>query len=494
METKEIRILHVNDFHGYAIGYKPLGSDKMLGGISYLAWKADVLRNEKPTVFLAAGDMIQGNNWANIFHGKSVIDVMNKMRFDAMTVGNHEFDFGQSVLKDRISQAIFPILGANVKGMAGLEPYVIKEVDGIKIAVIGVVTEDTPVATHPKNMVGLQILPLVDTVQKYVGELRKEVDIIVVLSHIGLNEDIRLAKSIEGIDVIVGGHTHTKLATYMPVGKTAIVQAWEHGLSLGVVDLTLRDGEIVQVKSRLEEIVPGTMKKSAPVAAIVDKYRKKIDTVLGEKIGEADVDLDGKNVRLGETNLGNLATDVIRQKTGADAALINGGSIRTSISKGKIEVGNIYSTLPFDNYIVAVKMTGRQIRDAVEHGVAGVENKKGAFPQISGFSFTYSRSALKGKRVRDVMIAGNPLEPDKAYTVATQDFLAAGGDGYVSFSEAVKSSKDFSDVGGSMKGENLVYNDAGTYLRDMVVEYIKNLTKSGKKVAPSVEGRIKELP
>ena len=489
-ETREIRILHVNDFHGYAVEYKPLGSTEVRGGISCLAWKADVLRKEKPTILLAAGDMIQGNTWANVFAGKSVIDVMNEMRFDAMVVGNHEFDFGQAVLRKRISQARFPVLGANVEGMTALKPYIIKELDGIRVAIIGVVTEDAPVTTHPKNMVGLKVLSPIDTVQKYVRELRKQVDVIIVLSHIGFNVDMLLAEKVKGIDVIVGGHTHTKLDSYAPVGKTVIVQAWEHGLALGVLDLTLRGSEIVQAQNRLEEIKPSQMKKSAPVAAIVDRYKKKVDAMMNEKVGEAAVDLDGKSVRLRETNLGDLVADIIREKAGSDAALINGGSIRTSINKGRIEVGNIYSVLPFDNYIVAMRMTGKQLRDAVEHGVAGVENEEGAFPQISGFSFTYTRNAPKGERVKEVLVAGKPLEPDRHYTVATQDFLAAGGDGYTSFGDAVKSSKDFSVMGGAMKGENLVYSDAGRWLRDVVMDYIK----AKKKVAPSVEGRIKELP
>src|SRR4030042_603786 len=123
----EIRILYVNDFHGFAEPYKPLGSDELHGGIAYLAAKVDKLRKEKPSLFLAAGDMIQGNNWANLFQGESVIELMNEMGFDAMVLGNHEFDFGQEVLKKRISEASFPILGANVKGMEGLKPYVIKE-------------------------------------------------------------------------------------------------------------------------------------------------------------------------------------------------------------------------------------------------------------------------------------------------------------------------------------------------------------------------------
>ena len=230
---KEIRILHVNDFHGYATEQHGFHSDELLGGIAYLAWRADVLKREKPGLLLAAGDMIQGNNWANLFQGKPVIEVMNEMGFDAMVVGNHEFDYGQAVLKERIKEARFPVLGANVQGMEGLKPYIIREIEGVKIAIIGVVTEDLPVTTHPKNVVGLKILSPINVVERYVKELRSKVDIILVLSHIGINVDMLLAERVKGIDVIVGGHTHTKLAAYLTVGSTVIVQAWEHGLASG---------------------------------------------------------------------------------------------------------------------------------------------------------------------------------------------------------------------------------------------------------------------
>lgn len=150
-ETIELRILYVNDFHGFANPHKSLASDKLLGGVSYLAEILEKLRHEKPSILLSAGDMIQGDNWANLFEGKSVIELMNAMEFDAMVVGNHEFDFGQEVLKQRILEARFPILGANVEGLELLKPYIIKEISGIKVAIIGIVTEDTPVSTHPKK-------------------------------------------------------------------------------------------------------------------------------------------------------------------------------------------------------------------------------------------------------------------------------------------------------------------------------------------------------
>ena len=394
---REVRILHINDFHGFADGYKPYGSDEIQGGLAELAARADELRAEKPTLFLAAGDMVQGNNWANLFQGKSSIEAMNAMNFDAMVVGNHEFDFGQAILKERIGEANFPVLGANVIGLSTLKPYVMKDLDGLTITVIGVVTGDTPVTTHPKNVTGLQFLPPEDTVSKYVRELRGKSDIVVVLSHLGFSADSDLAKKVDGIDVIVGGHSHTKVEKPALVGKTFIVQAFEHGKVLGVLDLTVENGRIIQASGRLESIKP-IGKENKAVAAIVTRYQRQVDAVMNETVGEALADLDGANVRLQETNLGNLVTDVMRNVSGADAAIINGGTIRTSIKQGSIRVSNVYAVVPFDNYIVAIKLTGRQIRDTLEHGVSAIEEEEGRFPQVSGLIFTYDR--IKDQRVK----------------------------------------------------------------------------------------------
>jgi 2',3'-cyclic-nucleotide 2'-phosphodiesterase (5'-nucleotidase family) len=468
----EIRILHMNDFHGFAVPYKPYGSDELQGGLAYLAERAEELRTEKPTLFLAAGDMIQGNNWANLFQGKSSIEAMNVMNFDAMVVGNHEFDFGQEVLKERIGEANFPVLGANVIGLSELKPYITKNVNGLSIAVIGVVTDDTPVTTHPKNVTGLKFLSSEETIRKYAHELREKSDIIVVLSHSGFNADADLAKKVDGVDVIVGGHSHTKVAKPVRMNESLVVQAFEHGKTLGVLDLTVKNRKIVGASGWLEPIKP-TGKENKAVGDIVAKYQQKVDIVMNENVGEALVDLDGANVRLRETNLGNLITDIMRKTAGADVAIINGGTIRTSIKRGQVKVSDVYAVVPFDNYIVSIKLTGQQIRDTLEHGVSAVEDEEGRFPQVSGLTFTYDLKNKKGSRVKEIFINGNSLAPEKEYTVATNDFLAAGGDGYKAFGDSVKSSKDYAVVGGAMKGEKLVYSNSGKWLRDVVIDHIK---------------------
>jgi 5'-nucleotidase / UDP-sugar diphosphatase len=488
-EPVQIRILYMNDFHGFAEGYKPFGSNERTGGVAYLAKAAEDLRKERPSLFLAAGDMIQGSNWANLFQGKSVIELMNRMNFDAMTIGNHEFDFGQEALKERAKEASFPFLAANVEGLDAVRPYVIKTIEGVRVAIIGIMTDETPVLTHPKNVTGLKFLPPVETAERYVKELRNRAEVIVVLSHMGYHADLLLAERVKGIDVIVGGHSHTDLERAAEIGKTVIVQAWEHARALGVLDLRIEDGKVAGFKNRLMDVKPGQMKKDSAVSAIVDKYGKRVDDLLRVIIGETKVELDGTNTRARETNLGDLVADMVRQRSGAQIAIVNGGSIRASIKRGRISLEDVYDALPFDNYIVAFSLTGKQIRETLEYALSSIERGGGGFPQVSGLTFTYSQVPGAPASVKSVSVAGNPLDPDKLYAVATNDFLAAGGDGYPVFKDVLRSSKGYSAAGGSLRSQEILYSDPGTWLRDVVVDYIK----AEKVISPKVEGRIIEI-
>ncbi len=476
-EQLEIRILHVNDFHGFAEPYRPFGAEERVGGIAYLASRANQLRKEKTSLLVSAGDMIQGDNWANLFQGQSVIQVMNRMRFDAAVLGNHEFDFGQDVLRRRISEAAFPVLGANVAGMEGVQPYIILEKNGVRIGIIGVVTDETPVSTHPGNVAGLRFISPVQALQKYLPELRKKSDLVLVLSHIGFPADRLLAEQVPGIDLIVGGHSHTRLTTPVKIGRTLIVQAWEHAKALGVVDLALQDGKVIRSGGYLEEIAPGRGVADEAVREIVTKYGKKQRTALNEKVAHAEVDLDGENVREKETNLGDLICDIMRSVSGAELCVINSGGIRTSIKAGEIRVKDVYAVLPFDTYVVSIKMKGREIREALEHGFSTVEAREGRFAQVSGLSVSYSLSKKKGRRVKEILIGGKAMDPDREYVVATNDFIASGGDGYKVFAEA------------ATRPGNLVYRDAGRWLRDVVVEYLR----ARKNILPPRGGRILEI-
>ncbi len=485
-EAAEIRILHINDFHGFATGVRPPGSTETVGGAPALSSLTNRLRQEKPSLLVAAGDMIQGSNWTNLFKGRSVIELMNAMRFDASALGNHEFDFGLVALEARILEANFPFLAANVLGVRGVRAFTEFERGGLRIGCIGVVTEETAVATHPKNLSGVTLLPAEQATRTYVDRIRKSVDLVIVLSHLGYHRDLALAKEVAGIDVIVGGHTHTRLNNHVQVGKTIIVQAGEHGKALGVLDLAVEEGRIVSAASRLEDVGVGQREGDPVIAALVDTYERQVDSLLSGVIGEAEVYLDGKNSRTRETNLGNVVADAMRQFARADVAITNGGGIRADIPRGAIRVADVYDALPFDNYVVAVGMKGKELREALEHGVSGLETEDGSFPQVSGLSFVLSGRSPKGARVRDMRVGGRPIDFEETYVVATNDFLAAGGDGYLTFKAIASVPRSGPSQAGPGHSPAIVFRDQGRWLRDIVVEHIA--TK--RRINVAVEGRI----
>jgi len=482
----QLRILYLNDFHGFAEPYQSAGDTEKLGGASFLAAEINRLRKDQPGLLLAAGDVIQGNPWANLFEGKSTIELMNAMDFSAMTPGNHEFDFGVEVLNKRVQEARFPVLAANVRGLPGIKPCVIKEISGLKVAIIGLVTEDAPVTTHPKNVQGLIFSSAMDAAKTHIDALRDKVDLIIVLSHLGFSADVQLAGTLKGIDVIVGGHSHSRVEKPMRIGDTLIVQAWEHGKALGVLDLTVQDRKVINDDGRLIVIQPDKLQPDPSAAEIVSRYQKQASAMLNEVIGEAQVDLQGKNSRTQETNLGNLLTDILRKQTNSDIALINGGGIRADILKGPVRMNDIFSVLPFPNHPVVLKVSGKELQDIFEYGLSDLGGTSGRFPQVSGIRITYKPANPAGRRITDFRVGGVPLHPESWYTLATYDFLAAGGDGYFTLKN-ILATMDNKQADASQANRVLLF-DSGRAIRDMVTAFIKD----NKLISASVEGRIRK--
>jgi 5'-nucleotidase/UDP-sugar diphosphatase len=443
------------------------------------------LRKERPTLLLAAGDMIQGNPWANLFEGKSTIEVMNAMDFTAMALGNHEFDFSQEVLKKRIQEARFPILGANVQGMPGFfKPYLLREVSGLSIAIMGLITEETAITTHPNNVQGLSFTSAIDTTQKVLQNLGDKPDLVIVLSHLGLPADLRLAQGTTGIQIIIGGHTHTRIESPMKVNETLIVQAWEHAKVLGVLDLAIQDRKIIHYEGRLITIRPDLQQPDPLIMEIVDRYKKETAVILEEVIGEALVDLTGKGARSQETNLGNLVADILRKETDADVALINGGGLRADILQGPVRMKDLFNILPFFNHPVVLKVSGRELKDIMEYGLSDQSGTGGRFPQVSGMRVSYSPSAPDGQRITSFLVGGKNWDPQGWYSLATNDFLAAGGDGY----KTLKQIMEKKEGAPSQANSRVVLFDAGREIRSMVIDYIKNK----KQISSLVEGRIRK--
>ncbi|EHS58914.1 5'-nucleotidase C-terminal domain-containing protein [Paenibacillus sp. Aloe-11] len=439
---KHITILHTNDTHAHVVA-----NDKEMG-FAKLAGIIDQYRASNPnTLLLDDGDTIHGTTFATLVNGESIVKVINKLRYDAMVPGNHEFNYGWKHLVELSKEIQFPVLSANIKQTDGtrlFKPYVIKEVDGVKIGIIGLTTPETAYKTNPKNVEGIQFTDPAAEAKAAVDEIRSKVDVVVVLGHLGQDASskdtsLKVVKEVPGIDIFIDGHSHTVLEKGL-VGDngTLIASAGEYTKYLGVVDLWVDGGKVTQKQAKLiDSTQAADVQPNAEIAALIASIQKDQEPILKQVVTQTSVDLEGarEKVRAGETNLGDLLTDAMRDVSGADVALTNGGGIRASIKAGTVTKGDIITVLPFGNQIVTLKVKGTDIQAALENGTASYPEPSGGFPQVSGISFKIDTSAAKGSRVHSVLIGGKALDPEATYTLATNDFTAVGGDQYTMFAK-----------------------------------------------------------
>ena len=474
-QTVKLTIVHTNDVHS-----RIEGDDSELIGFPRFATFIKQVKEENPnTLILDAGDITHGTPDVNITQGEAMIDLMNKIGYDAMAPGNHDFNYGYNRLVELKSMADFPILGANVVPQSGkmdLDEYVIKEVAGLKIGIFGLATPETKYKSSPKNTEGVDITDPIAKAKEMVEKLQAEkVDMIIAISHLGLDEGSEIkssdvAKQVDGIDLIVDGHSHTLLENGMQYGDTLIVQTGEHLKNIGVVEVTFTNGKITDMNSKLvkfEEVKDLTPDES--IVGMIKELRLKNQDILSQVIGKTNVRLVGEReiVRTQESNLGNLMTDALLDVTGADVAITNGGGIRASIEVGDITRQNVLDVFPFGNYGVKLEVTGKDIVEALEHGVTDYPAAAGKFPHVAGMTYKIDPSAEAGNRVYDVMIKGQPIDLNKTYTLATNDFMAIGGDAYTMF------------IGKKIIGEYSAFDE-------ILADYIKKIGE----VNAQVEGRI----
>jgi len=466
------KILHTNDTHG-RIEEGPY--DGM--GFAKLSTLVKDYRSEGNVLLLDAGDTFHGQTIVNLNEGEAIVDIMNTMGYDAMTLGNHDFNFGQDRVKELEEMLDFPIVAANLDP-ALVEPYVIKEIEGLQIGIFGLATPETSYKTHPKNVENLNFRNPYTVAEEMVEELSGQVDIIIALAHLGISEgseytSTELAENVSGIDVIIDGHSHDALEEGLMVNDTLIAMAGEYDKNLGIVDISVVDGTIesktasLYTKEMAEDVEP-----DPEIVSVVDKIKAENEEITSAVVGSTAVELNGEReyVRSGETNLGNLITDAMVAEVDADVAITNGGGIRASIDQGEITMGEIITVLPFGNTTVVKELTGAQLLDAVEHGLSEYPALEGLFPQISGMKVIFDGSRPAGERVIELHVSGEPVDYEATYEVATNDFMAAGGDGYEVFAET----------------ETVV--EAGG-LEEVLMNYIDTMGT----VSPKVEGRILEV-
>lgn len=468
-------IVHVNDVHGRLEPWVPANEKVAIGGMGKLSTYVEQLKDQgNKVLLLASGDMMHGTNIVNLFNGVPMAEVMRDMGFAATSIGNHEFNYGQKQLLNLARIAGFPFLAANVfyeDGSYFADPYTIVEIDGVKVGLFGLSPVDTPIVTHPNNVIGLKFADPYDSAMTVLAKLEMEADIIVCLSHLGYDEDLKLAKAFPGIDIIIGGHSHTVLEKPVKVGPTIIVSAGEWAGYAGTLEVTVTNNAVSSYAGKLVKLDDNypAASLSGKVGARIKVYADALAKEMNVVIGKTLVDLDGEraDVRTKETNLGNLVADMMRKAGKADIAVTNGGGIRASIKKGDVTVGGVITVLPFDNSLVVIKLRGEALVKALEHSVSAYPNQLGGFLQVSGITFKFDPAKPAGSRVVEVKVNGRTIDPYRFYTVATNDFTAAGGDGFTMFKEA-----------------EVLYM-SGEMLRDVAIKYIKE-----NAIEPKVEGRI----
>ncbi len=433
-ELAPLTILHWNDFHSRNVPFKIVIRDsiKKIDSVYYVGGTANFLGyikhykgDRRDVAVMNAGDDFQGTPISSITLGRSQIELMNIINPDVMTLGNHEFDYGVENLENDLSLARFPIINANIfdlrKGRSFLPPYLVKTYGKVKVGIIGLIAPDLPILVKTEDIVGLQMLNHAQVVRKYVSELKKEnVDLIVVLSHIGVDVDRALADSVPEVNVIVGGHSHTALFKPIKRNRTVICQAGAQGRWLGKLDLVvdLSGDSVYSYEGQLIETVVGKVKPDSLADSKVNELEKMVDKELNEVIGTLENDwLRSMKV---ECNIGNWSADVMREFAQTDIAFMNSGTIRKDLYAGDISVRDIWEIFPFNNHFLTFRVTGKTLWKMIAWQAA----EKGELMQVSGMRYTYDSSKPFGQQLLSIEVAGEPLDENRTYSIVTNNYVA----------------------------------------------------------------------
>lgn len=449
----KVIILHTNDLHGHLTawtGWEGELKGKQVGGLGRLAGAIRDVRKESPdnVLLLDAGDLLGDTMLANLTKGAALIEALNFLRYDVLTVGNHEPDFTAEVLKQRIAEARFPTVAANLfnrsDGKLFTKPYVLKKVGGVTVGILGLAYPNTSKTTAKKNVADLDFQEPVAAVKRNVPKMREEgAEIIVVLSHLGLGGDKHLAKAANGIDVIVGGHSHNRMTEAERVGETLIVQAGAHGSDLGRLDLTIETGKITGHRRTLilldHEKVPADPAAEKLLVELLKPHRKALDEAAG-KAGDWLVraqTLAGHEAhkRDEESPIDSLFADILRAETKADIALLPGVGYGVAIPPGPITAAQLRQMVPHEGKVVTMRLSGAQVVEVLEQAVENVftddpQVKVGGMVQVSGIRFRYDPKLAKGQRVWHVERTEGRWDAKAEYVIVTNSMLAAGGHNY----------------------------------------------------------------
>lgn len=475
-----VSILTLDGLHGHLLDqFDPKMPNVAIGGAALIS--AEIRRKREEAgelLLLSGGDFFQGPPIATRFDGEPVIRYMNRDRFDAMTLGNHDFDKGQSILSERIGQARFPVLAANLLDsqtgrhvsetsgheLGAVKEYFVKKIGPCTVCVVGLMKADSSKTTHPDNVNGLRFEEPQETLSRLVPRIcEKEQPDVIVLQYQLLREGgtdlvaqaAELAEDHSGRPIpviLMGGHSYHDFEEPRVGNNTLMLQSGDRGQELSELDLKLAPGtaQVVGFEHRRVPITSETLKPDPAVAALIESYKKKLDAHLNEVVADNETTLTrDKNV---DSPLGNLVTDIMRETSGADVAVMPGGSLKDDIEAGPVDVAEVYSAFPFESHVVNLELSGANIRRLMEESVGLVAKK---VLQVSGLHVTFDPEKPPGERIIDITQPdGQPIDDQKMYKVAADDFLIAGGDNYT-----------------AMKG---MPNQRGERVQDLLVQTLRN--------------------
>lgn len=534
-------IIHTNDTHGGDVADP--GNSIGTAGIAQLVKDYEAAGAE--VLLISAGDVIQGDPIVNLNKGLNAIEFMNEAGYDLMVPGNHEFDYGFDNLKELEKQAKFPFLSSNIldkeTGKPVFKENMIIETKAGKVGIFGLTTPETLTKANPKNVASLNFLAgeaLYENAKQQVEKLTVAgADYIICVAHLGIDEEsapnrsVDVIKNVKGIDILIDGHSHS-VVEGDDKADTILVQA---GTKLSHAGVIIIDKDKITTK-----LIPASeysnVNKSVNKTITIEAAR--INEALSDKFAETKVYLDGNRdpgVRTMETNLGDFAADAILWAAnnavggGVDASITNGGGIRASIEIGNVTMKDMKTVFPFGNTISVVKVTGAQLLEILEASTSSTPVAIGAFPQVSGIEFsvdttvpyengeqypdsTYFAPANPGARIKNVKVNGEALELDKTYTIATNDFLAAGGDTYyvlknqesyntnvaledalVNYTSEVLKGVISADMYGAPKGRITILTEAAADETDKVAEAETGVTVK-EEAEKEIENAVVEEP
>jgi 2',3'-cyclic-nucleotide 2'-phosphodiesterase/3'-nucleotidase/5'-nucleotidase len=469
-----IDILSITDFHGTLIksGRNP-GMAALVNEI-----KKHKAAN-KNTLFVSAGDLFQGSAESNLLYGKPVVDSLKEAGMIASAIGNHEYDWGVERIPGWAKDGNFTFLGANIydrktkQPVSYVKPYIMVDVAGYKVAFIGLTTPETAYKTKPEIVKDVEFKAPLEVMPKYITEVAEQgASLIIALTHLGASQDkagVITGEAAElnvlsGLDGIIAGHSHNIIAG--KAGNVPLVMAYYNGRSIAKLSYIFAKSTrkpvygLMAVDNLFERLF--TLADNLVVKGIIDKYMAQIQPILSEKIGVAMVDLNHNTTK--PSLMGEWVCEIMRKKTGAQISFQNGGGLRVSLPKGDLTMSSMYTLMPFDNTLVTAKLTGAQVKEAIENGLG---NPKISFGQVSGVFVVYDLSRPFGDRVISMKLEnGEVIDPKKLYTVVANDFMFSGGDNYVSL----------------MKGKDIY--DTGLPIREAIVEYVK----AEKNINPGYKG------